>query len=1009
MQQVTLSKVRQRIVAIVVLLMVAVIGTMGWSLWSEYRTHIKSAEQKARTYARALAEHAERTFDEGGRLVADTINEINLSGGISALSDRQLHDLLHRKVQSSSPYGSLVVVNQSGLLYAHSLEFPMKTANVADRDYFIFHRDNPAQGMFISRPLKSRVNNRWRITISRPLRDRTGGFAGLVAVALDLEYFQKFYGSLGLGARERVMLLRRDGAVLVNEPFSEQGLSQDFSRSKLFRIYLPSAPSGTFQLDRGVMLEKSPRINSYVSLASMPVVANISLSRDDALQPWRSKVFQQVALTFVLSGLAVLLALMLLRHIRQLEDMGQLLELTDRELYQKAQEWQTTFDAVSDAIWILGKDRRIVRTNRATEKIFGVPPEKSIGRTCCAVAHDCVTPLPTCPFAAMEKSRIRQSMELPINGAWYQVSVDPIFDADGAVKGAVHIVSDITRRKLSELRDQARADILERLAGGEPLVSLLELVVRSVEQELSGANASILLVDEKSEQLTLAVAPNIPEPYRKTAEGLAIREGESVSGTAACRRSRVVVEDVAEDPLCSSFRDTALEAGFRACWAQPIIAPEGGLLGVLAIHLVRPAVPDSQMVTCIESAAHLASIALERERTAREHEQLEQQLRHSQKMEAIGHLAGGIAHDFNNLLTPIMGYAEMVRHQLPDDSPLYDKLGGVVNAAGKARDLTRQLLTFGRKQVLSIVTIDLNAVVSGFRDIIRRTIREDIELVLDLDAASPFIKADSGQVEQVLLNLAVNAQDAISAQGTIRISTERLFMDGENARIHPGLMEGDYILLAFADSGCGMNDETLSHIFEPFFTTKQTGHGTGLGLATVYGIVKQHGGFISVFSRPGEGTIFKMYFPACDRCDLPSAVPASAASTESVTTARMLVVEDNQMVREMVVDMLTEQGYEVVSVSDPLQALECIEQRGERFEMLVSDVVMPYMSGPQMFERLSVTQPDLKVLFLSGYPSSIDVHSGTLEEGVNFLAKPFSALELQQRIRRILDGGGGAA
>ncbi len=383
--------------------------------------------------------------------------------------------------------------------------------------------------------------------------------------------------------------------------------------------------------------------------------------------------------------------------------------------------------------------------------------------------------------------------------------------------------------------------------------------------------------------------------------------------------------------------------------------------------------------------------------------QLETQLRQAQKMEAIGHLAGGIAHDFNNLLTPIMGYAEMAAAAVPNGDPLTPKLAGIIKAAHKAKALTQQLLSFGRRQSITTEVIDLNEVILSFNTILRRTIRESIRIDLILDPEGSFIKGDNTQIEQIILNMTVNAQDAFDgSQGRITIETCKMQMDGENALMHPGMAPGEYVLLSFRDNGCGMGNEVIHHIFEPFFTTKQAGHGTGLGLATVYGIVKQHDAHISVISHEGEGSTFNIYFPTCAQVPLMEPHVTPAPGKKFTDEISVLLVEDNEMVRDLVQEMLSEFGYTVMAAADPHQAIELLSSSDAQIDLLVSDVVMPGMNGPELYEQLLVQMPSLKVVFISGYPINPSLRGGILEEEINYLQKPFTAEALLERIQMVM-------
>jgi len=378
--------------------------------------------------------------------------------------------------------------------------------------------------------------------------------------------------------------------------------------------------------------------------------------------------------------------------------------------------------------------------------------------------------------------------------------------------------------------------------------------------------------------------------------------------------------------------------------------------------------------------------------------QLESQLLQSQKMESIGRLAGGIAHDFNNLLTPILGYAELLKLKTPPHH--HTELDRIMEAADKARVLTRQLLSFGRKQILEMKVIDLNQVLSRFYEILRRTIRENVEIGLHLTRYVYGVRADANQLEQIVLNLAINAQDAIEGNGRLTIETAAVTLDEEYAQQHPEVTPGDYLMLAISDSGSGMDLPTLNKIFEPFFTTKTVGKGTGLGLAMVHGLVKQHDGHIWVYSEPGTGTVFKIYFPIVGGAPVDVTVPVAPRTQLSAGSSTILLVEDNEMVRSLVFDLLHDSGHHVLVASGPKEALKVA--RGERIDLLLTDVVMPDMTGPELYEKLLKEQVQSKVLYMSGYTNNVVVHHGALCEGVNFIQKPFAVKELCHKIETIL-------
>jgi PAS domain S-box-containing protein len=376
----------------------------------------------------------------------------------------------------------------------------------------------------------------------------------------------------------------------------------------------------------------------------------------------------------------------------------------------------------------------------------------------------------------------------------------------------------------------------------------------------------------------------------------------------------------------------------------------------------------------------------------------EEQLRQSQKMEAIGRLAGGIAHDFNNLLTAITGYGDLLLKGLGDENPLRREANEISKAAQRAADLTGQLLAFSRQQVLQPRVLDLNDVIEDMETMLRRLIGEHIQFETRLDGGMGAIKADPGQMHQVLLNLVVNARDAMSSGGKLIIETCDVDLDEPYAARHPGVVPGTYVRLAVGDTGRGMDEDTKARLFEPFFTTKEQGKGTGLGLSTVYGIVKQSGGHISVESTPDTGTKFQIHFPRVEKELLESQPEKDAPIPEtSPGTEKILLVEDDDSVRELAREILEMNGYDVVEAGDGVEALHVFEAQEGTIDLLVTDLVMPKMGGRDLAQELAPKSPDLKVLYLSGYTDSVVLQQGMLDPGSYFLQKPFTPSRLAHR------------
>jgi two-component system cell cycle sensor histidine kinase/response regulator CckA len=381
---------------------------------------------------------------------------------------------------------------------------------------------------------------------------------------------------------------------------------------------------------------------------------------------------------------------------------------------------------------------------------------------------------------------------------------------------------------------------------------------------------------------------------------------------------------------------------------------------------------------------------------------LERQLRMAQKMEAVGRLSGGIAHDFNNLLGVIIGYSQVLKRTLPPGTPFLEHAEEIEKAGQRAASLTRQLLAFSRQQVLAPAVLNINSLISEMEKMLPRLIGEDIEIVIALDPAIGRVKADHGQLEQVVMNLAVNARDAMPDGGKVVITTSNVVLDDAWTRSHPGSKAGDFVMLSVADTGTGIDSETLAHIFEPFFTTKERGKGTGLGLATVYGVVKQSGGYVWVESALGKGTAFEIYLPRIE--ELVSVPEPVAPIVEAFRGAEtILLVEDADALRKLTHMLLEQHGYRVLVAANGAAALQLVEQKPERINLLLTDVIMPGLNGRALAGRLELLQPGLKILYMSGYTDDAIMDHGVLESGTHLLHKPFSEENLIRKVREVLD------
>ncbi|MBI2901253.1 MAG: response regulator [Planctomycetes bacterium] len=455
-------------------------------------------------------------------------------------------------------------------------------------------------------------------------------------------------------------------------------------------------------------------------------------------------------------------------------------------------------------------------------------------------------------------------------------------------------------------------------------------------------------------------------------------------------------------------------SGFEALslWKQsgidiPFIIVSGTVGEDVAVRAMKQGASDYLLKGQLRRLPAAIERELREAADRRERRNVEEQLRHLQKLDSIGRLAGGVAHDFNNLLSAIIGFADLTLDGLHKDDPFRSYVEEIRRAGDRAAALTRQLLAFSRKQLVVPKVLDLNSIVGGMDRLLRRVIGEDVDLVTSLAPGLGRVKADPGQIEQVLMNLATNARDAMPKGGRLTIETADVDLDEAYARRHGAVRPGPHVMLAVTDTGCGMDQETQSHLFEPFFTTKGEGHGTGLGLATAYGIVKQSAGNIWVYSEPGRGATFKIYLPRVD-APLDTQAPAGAPSRPLLQGSEtILVAEDEPQVRHLTCHVLKMHGYTVLEARHGGEAVAVAEAHRDVIHLLLSDVVMPEMDGRELAERLAVSRPETRVLFLSGYASNAIVHHGVLDAGIAFLQKPFTPAALAGKVREVLDAPAG--
>jgi PAS domain S-box-containing protein len=631
----------------------------------------------------------------------------------------------------------------------------------------------------------------------------------------------------------------------------------------------------------------------------------------------------------------------------------------EEELRESEIRYRALFENSLDAVLLTVPDGRILSANQAACRMFGRTEEEI-----CALGREAIVDAGDPGLAQLLERRestgsvFGEVSFLRRDGSSFSGEVSSVVfkDSSGAMRTSM-IIRDITERKRAEAERRRLSDIIDKSLNEIYVFDSQTLKFRHANQ---GALKNLHYTLEDFKDLTpVDLKPEFTETgFRAMIQPLLVHELESITFATVHRRA-------------------------------------DGSLYPVEIHLQLMDADGDRVFVAI------AFDITERKRAEEEREKLRAQLIQAQKMESVGRLAGGVAHDFNNMLSVIVGHAELSLMRLEEDHPLRYDLQDILKAAQRSTELTRQLLAFARKQPVAPKVLDLNETVAEMIKMLQRLIGEDIELRWLPGGSECLVEIDPSQLNQILANLCVNARDAIAGTGRVTIETESATFDDDYCAHTTGFMAGEYVLLAVSDNGCGMDKETVDKVFEPFFTTKEMGRGTGLGLATVYGIVSQNNGFITVYSEPGMGTTFRIYLP---RQKTVAFVPKDAApGTLTGGHETILLVEDEPAILKIGRAILENLGYRVLSADTPAEAVRLAEEHGGQIRLLLTDVIMPQMNGSELSQKLQNLIPGLACLFMSGYTADIIARRGVLEEGVHFIQKPFSPQVLAAKVRRILD------
>jgi PAS domain S-box-containing protein len=652
-------------------------------------------------------------------------------------------------------------------------------------------------------------------------------------------------------------------------------------------------------------------------------------------------------------------------------------DITERKraelaLRRNEERFRSIAESITDVIYRLNPDGSVIYASPSVQSVLGFTVEETVGKNFTQFIHPDDMEIAGDAYRQLLEGKKIRNLYLRVlkkaGGAIHaEVNVIPLAH-DGTVFEIQGVISDITERKRAE----------QVLRGSE---ERLRQVVRV---------SQIGIFDHDHITDTIYWSPQQRATY-----GFSPDETVTLPAFLACVHS----ED--RQRIAAALRRAQDPAGDGSFDAQHRIIRRDGAIRWLDTRSQTLFLGEGGASHPVRTIGAVRDIT-ESKRSEEEREKLQAQFIQAQKMESVGRLAGGVAHDFNNMLNVILGYAEIALKQLGQDSLLRDSLQNIQKAAKRSADLTRQLLAFARKQTIAPRLLDLNETAEGILKLLLRLIGENITVSWVPGRGLWTIKIDPAQVDQILANLLVNARDAIADKGKITIETDNVVLDEAYCAGHRGFVPGKFAMLAVSDDGCGMDQDHLAHIFEPFFTTKGVGRGTGLGLATVYGIVKQNDGFINVYSEPGKGTTIKIYLPSYEARTVPvtveSPAPAAKGGTETI-----LLVEDEPMVLNLCKTLLEDMGFTVLTAGAPGDAMRLAEEHAGQIHLLITDVVMPEMNGWDLAKRLLSLYPDLKSLFMSGYTSNVIAQRFVLEDGVHFMQKPFTENELTAKVREALE------
>ncbi len=1014
----TLNSIRNKLVLLILFTVTPCLAILVYSGIEQRRHLIGMAESDVLLLTHTIAE-AQKTITQSTQQILSTLSQ---APTIQAMEPNASSAVLRSVLRKNPDYSNFILVDFNGNVIASGK--PFTETNLADRKHIkeALEKNDFAVGEYIV----TRVGTENpAFAFAYPVLDKEGRPKAVLAASLKLDVISRFYDVTRLPEKSFLAITDYKGIRIFYYPAEEktnplgkpiQATSWNIaSKGGKDGIFFATGSDGLRRVFAYVKIhllhENSPYLYVWAGIPESHILApaNAALIRNLLLLllttvisifiSWMigrktllSPIQHLVLLTQKFAKGELEARSELPTHTDELgmlttafHDMAESLTMSRKELEESDLRFKTVADFAYDWEYWVDQDGKFIYSSPSCVRITGYDPEEIISDpqlVCKMVKAEYAEKVYHHYFDESKDDAPNHSMEYPIlkkNGeeVWLEHNCCPVYDAHGKYTGRRGSNRDITDRKRTEAallaERQYLIDIIDSLPDATFIIDTAQRIV--VWNRAAEAMTNVRREDLLGKGDYAYAVPFYGERRPILIDLLNISEKEREGSYSHVMR-------VADKVYAETFIQTLNDGEGAYLWgvAAPLYDRTGLRTG--AVEVIKD--------------------ITELKKSEKANIQLQEQLVQAQKIESIGRLAGGVAHDFNNMLGVILGHAELAQKQLDKTQPLFFNLEEIRKAAQRSADITRQLLAYARKQTIAPQVIDLNERVDGMLTMLRRLIGEDINLAWRPGKSLGPVNMDPSQLDQILANLFVNARDAIVDTGKVTIETDNVAFDEAYCTVHAGFTPGEYVMLAVSDDGCGMDVEIKAHLFEPFFTTREMGKGTGLGLATIYGIVKQNNGFINVYSEPGQGTIFKIYLPLYGGNAAPTP-KKDAAGSVAYGNEVILLVEDEPMILDMATTMLELHGYKVLPAATPGEAIRLAKEHTGDLHLLLTDVVMPEMNGRDLAGKLLSLYPKLKRLFMSGYTANVIAHQGVLDEGVHFIQKPFSVNDLAAKVREVLE------